>query len=206
MTMLSAGIINEAESPYFTEDFEGGNSGQFSNDGGFDNFTASTADVYAGNYSLLAEATYTDNNQYAAATVDSSGVQPSQTTHFFKDINSSESYGCAVRYLNSNGNVECSFMSNNPEWEVQDASGVTQISSGVGEWTSVTTSYDWSAGTFTVDFQQERNGSLSASHSGDLRHGVDVSVIRVSNYTSGRFENHSNDYMKSYFDDFEVAP
>ena len=201
--MLSAGIINPL---FFAEDFEDGSTGQFSNDGGLDVHQASTADVYAGSYSLLAETNSSTNNQYAAATVDSSGVQPSQTTHFFKDIDSSESYGCSVRFLNSNGNVECSFMSNNVQWEVQDASGITEISSGVEAWTSVTANYDWGAGTFTADFQQERNGDLSASHSGDLRHGVDVSVIRVSNYSSGEFKNFSNsNYMKSYFDDFEVA-
>lgn len=206
MSHVSAGIINESEGPYFTEDFEDGTTGRFSNDGGFDNFTATTADVYAGSYSVLAE-TNDAYNQYAVGTVDSLGVQPSQTTHLFKDIDSTESYGCSVRFLNSNSNVECSFMSNNPQWEVQDASGVTQISSGVEAWTSVTTSYDWSASTFTVDFQQERNGSLSASHTGDFRHGVDISTIRISNYNDGDFENFSyTTVMKSYFDDFEVLP
>jgi hypothetical protein len=203
MTILSAGIINAVEGPYFTEDFENGTTGQFSNDGGLDTFEASTADAYAGSYSLFVENNTGTGNYYAAATVDSSGVQPSQSTHLFHDASSSESYGGAVRFLNSNGNVECSFMSDNFEWAVQDANGITGLSSGNSNWTSVTTDYDWSAGTFTTDFQQERNGSTSASHTGDLRHGVDISTIRLSNYTSGRFDDSKEMYF--YFDNFEVA-
>lgn len=195
--ILSAGISNE----YFYDGFEDG-----STDGWVGNISlsASQTEVYYGDYTAYMDVNNSDSSEYVQNEISSAGIQPSQISFAFKDRDIDDAYGCAVRLGNSSPGVEASFMSNNPQWEYQDLNGITQIDSGVYEWTHVTIDFDWDAGTFSGTFEQVENGSTTASFSGDLVAGIDIALIEITNYSGGQFDSFSGNYMDAYFDEFEV--
>jgi outer membrane protein assembly factor BamB len=118
----------------------------------------------------------------ASTTVVPGGIQPLTFSYAFDGFDPDTSDGGAVRLRNSNGEVECSFMTNGPQWEVEDANGITQIDSGESGWVLVSAIFYWDVA-FSVTFE----GGLSAGYNGKLIHGVDIETIEISQYSDGSF-------------------
>jgi len=125
----------------------------------------------------------------------SGGGQISKFEYYWKE--EEKSYGGAARLRNSNGNVELSTSTNNPQWTVQDANGITQVNDGnanYNDWTRFTVTFDWSAGTFDIDFKNLATGLQETQTGFPLIQGVDIEEVELSNYNNGGFSDAAGHY------------
>jgi len=122
--------------------------------------------------------------------------------------------GGGLKLFNSNGNAECGFATNNPQWDVWNGY-VTEIYAGDGyeRWVRVEMVFDWSNGQVTFNVEDQSTGS-TASRTISLINGKDVSYIELLNYDRG-FGSEADyfslwidaiqafDGDEGYYDDFE---
>ncbi len=120
----------------------------------------------------------------------------------------SASWGAGVRLINSNGDPEVSFATDNPQWLVHDGNGTTQIKGDdgrYGHWVEVRIVFDWSAGTATIRAEELESGTVK-THSGPLKHSVDIETISIENYDSGSSPPWAVSDCYMWFDGFAVEP
>jgi|GEM_PF-1210941 len=100
---------------------------------------------------------------------------------------SDASWGGGIRLLNERGEVEIGFATNNPQWVVDDANGLSQVHQGVGYETWVTTSveFDWQESAALVRFVHPESGE-SVTQSRPLKRGRNVASIEVRGFTGER--------------------
>lgn len=136
---------------------------------------------HSGDYSAAASrGTYT--RRIAAADVTPS-APASEFSYYWLEVGGS--YGGGVRLLNDAGGVELGFATDNPEWVVDDASGVDIVGSGEGyeRWVETAAAFDWAAGTAVVTFRDLESGeTYEGTHS--LKAGENVSRIQLCGFTS----------------------
>ncbi|ELZ48976.1 hypothetical protein C464_06180 [Halorubrum coriense DSM 10284] len=96
------------------------------------------------------------------------------------------SYGGGVRLKNSNGDYELGVATDNPAWVIDDANGQREPATGEGgysHWVRFLVVFDWSAGTFSVDFESYGPDEATYSESDiPLKQGVDVETVELWNY------------------------
>jgi hypothetical protein len=120
------------------------------------------------------------------ATADlGSGRRISEFSYYW--VESSRSWGGGIRLLNDAGEVEIGTTSDNPEWVVDGAEGITQVHPGTEyqRWIQVTLRFDWSDGTAEVEFRDTESGeTYTGTHS--LKRGENVRTIQLRGFTSER--------------------
>lgn len=124
----------------------------------------------------------THTRRIAAADVNTT-APATEFSYYWLEVGGS--YGGGVRLLNDAGEVELGFATDNPEWVVDDASGVEVVGSGEGyeRWVETAAAFDWAAGTADVSFRDLESGeTYEGTHS--LKAGENVSRIQLSGFTS----------------------
>ncbi|MFB6099669.1 MAG: fibronectin type III domain-containing protein [Candidatus Nanohalobium sp.] len=187
--------------------FDSKSDGSFTvNNGSFN--SAASDRVYDGSYSGSVQAdTPSDPDDFAVwQPWNGTGKQASEFEFYFQE--SSSSYGSGVRLKNSNGNYECGFATNNPQWNVDDSSGITEVYGGDGydRWIRVSATFDWSNSEFTVTFEDLQSGTTK-SYTGSFINGTDIAAVELHNYNSGNWhpaDNPDNTYM--WWDAFYTTP
>lgn len=120
------------------------------------------------------------------ATADlGSGRRIGEFSYYWSE--SSASWGGGIRLLNDAGDVEIGTTSDNPQWVVDDAEGITQVDSGTEyqRWVRVSLRFDWSDGTVEVGFEDTESGeSYTGTH--PLKRGENVRTIQLRGFTSER--------------------
>jgi len=152
----------------------------------------------------------TDTTAATAGTVVptgfSGGLQITTFEYYWKErIRSS---GGGIRLRNSNGNVELSTMTDNPQWEIETANGINEVKdprpaiAQYGSWTRFTVTFDWGAGTFDIDFETPSTGKQTTQTGFPLKNGVDIEQIELVNYSAGTFGSGVGDLIMSWDDIF----
>ncbi len=106
-----------------------------------------------------------------------------------------DSYGGGLRLINSNGNYECGFATDNAAWKVSHSSGVSKINSysDYDVWVRVKVTFDWSNDEFTVTYEGPYGSSTTKTFS--LKYGIDVKGLVMHNFKSGSWDTSDNCYM-----------
>ena len=177
---------------------DGFEDGSVSDTWDVNNLSAVQDRVFEGSYSA-----YTSNSSSGTYIArwqpsDLSGGAEIGFFRFYYQETTNQSGG-GFRLLNSNGNVEFGAASDNDEYEVDGATGITQLSDGSGydDWVRVTLTFDWSAGTVDVEFYNIPDDD-TATGTFDLKQGVDVETLQFDDYSSGSWQ--TGDSMDMWID------
>jgi chitodextrinase/type 1 fimbria pilin len=160
----------------YSESFEYGLRTWSVNDGGFRQRGASIdGSVSGGNFED------SSSKIQASDTVYPDGHQPRTFSYYYRETR--DSNGGGVRVTNSDGDIEVGFATDNPQWDVYDADGSTQIynGDGYGQWVYVEITFDWENDEYVLYVEDQSTGTTQ-THTGDLREGVDVERVEVANY------------------------
>lgn len=183
-------------------DFETGDTSRFDS---VNDLSANTSRTYSGSYSGYCNSP--QSNQPQAAVIPPNydgGVKISEFEYYYQEtINSS---GAGIRLINSNGNVEVGTASDNPQWAIDDGNGTDGEveKSQYDTWHRITLTFDWTAGTFSVDWD-DLGGSYSYTDSGrPLKQGVDVEKIQLDEYHAGNWQPGSA--IDMWYDEIRITP
>lgn len=140
--------------------------------------------VYDGSYAGYCGSS--QSNTYQARDVPngfSGGVKPSKFEYFWNET--ANSYGGGIRLINSNGNVEAGFATDNPQWEIDDGGGIETVYSGDGydRWIRYTITFDWSKGTFDIEFEDLQSGYVFTDYNRQLMRGLNIEAIQVEDFS-----------------------
>jgi PKD repeat protein len=169
---LNVVVLADARS----DSFESGLSKWSINDGGFQQRGASIDGSYsAGNFE--------DSSSKIQARWDAyeGGEQPRKFSYYYRETRNSN--GGGLRVKNSDGDIEVGFATDNPQWDIYDADGSTQIynGDGYGQWVYVEITFDWENDEYVLYVEDQSTGTTRI-HTGDLREGVDAERVEVANY------------------------
>jgi len=127
----------------------------------------------------------------------------------------SSSHGGGIKVFNSNGNPECGFATDNPQWTVWNGGDATEIYSGDGyeRWVRVEMVFDWTNGDVTFNIEDQASAT-SRSSTISLINGVDIERIELTNFSGLSWNSTSAfsmwidaiqalDGNDGYYDDFE---
>jgi len=157
--------------------------------------------VQTGGYAAYTTNIVSGDYQFRAEPFD--GGEPiTRFEYWYQETSSST--GAGVRLKNSNGNYECGFATDNPQWKVDDGNGTEQVGSpntNYGVWIRCTMTFDWDAGTFDIDVE-ETNGATFTDSGRPLKNGTDVQYVEAWDYGSGSWG--SGGGIDQWWDDFEV--
>jgi hypothetical protein len=108
------------------------------------------------------------------------------------------SFGEGLRLRNSNGAIEGGIAIDNPEWDVDDATGIGEVydpqsdpaatGDGYDRWVELTLLFDWHAGAFDARFRSFVDGSAEVEYTASdrsLRQEVDVASLELWDYDNG---------------------
>jgi hypothetical protein len=155
--------------------------------------------VKTGGHSAYTTNPIIDDYRFRAEPFD--GGQPiSRFGYFYQETNNSN--GGGVRLKNSNGNYECGFATDNPQWDVDDASGVNQVRSlkAYEQWVRCTMTFDWNAETFDIGLESANTTFTDSGR--PMKNGIDVQYVEAWNYTGGNWGSGVD--HEQWWDDFEV--
>lgn len=152
-----------------------------------DPFEIKTDYVRTGTYS----AGVTSDNQVAGPFGElplGSNNEPNSLEFHWYEVKPS-ARGAGWRILNSGGDAECSFATNNPEWRIEDANGIQDIYPGDGydRWIRVKFIFDWANGTFGYEIEDEQSGTVRSGSGHPLTYDQGANSFVITSYTSGSF-------------------
>ncbi len=158
---------------------------------------------YSGSYS----AGITDSSAdqaIAEARIYDLGARPNNMSFYWYETSSS--HGGGLRLYDSNGNHVVSFASDNPQWDLVDADGRTQVydgNSNFDDWIYVELDFDWATGTYDY-FIENTDTSNSVSGTRTLDSATNIEKLKIENYASGW----TSSSMYMWFDDihFDKGP
>lgn len=143
-------------------------------------------------------------HQAYARPYDGDGVQITSFEYYWQE--SSNSSGSGIRLINSNGNVEVGTASDNPQWNIDDGDGVNEVrnyqANSYNIWTRFTLTFDWDAGTFSVDFERPSTGQNYTDTGRPLKQGVDIARVQIDDFSTGAWQTGFE--VDSWFDDITV--
>jgi len=120
----------------------------------------------------------------------------------------SSSTGGGVRLVNSNGNNECGFALDNPQWFIEHGNGPYEKvnnADGTGRWIYVQFDLDFGAGNFDFFIQDTMTGTTE-SGTRPLLNGVDVDTVELRNFNRGGLQNFSaTDACYTWYDDVRIS-
>lgn len=169
--------------------------------------------VWTTNYgSQVSDRVYDGDNAYYASgdgtgiaatwTPYSGGGKPKKLSWVMQE--SSDSYGAGVRLKNSNGNYECGFAFDNPEWDIEDGNGFRQVqdrSSTYDRWVRFEITFHWNADAFDVSIEDQQDGTTYSESGIPLMNGTDLATIELRNYHSFSWDAGAIDH---WWDDVQL--
>jgi hypothetical protein len=118
------------------------------------------------------------------------------------------SFGQGIRLRNSDGQYEIGAASDNPEWDIDDANGVSEVFNPADEtynhWVRIRFDFDWGASppTADVEFVRVSDGKRETYSDRPLKQGTDVESLELWNYS---FDRWGNGNIVAWFDDIRSA-
>jgi len=123
-------------------------------------------------------------------TVYSDGRKPDVITYRYRETFSSN--GGGVRFVNSQGEYEFGIATDNPQYDISDANGVTNVGSGsYDRWTEVVVEPDWQNNTFSYNIN---NGE--ATGTGDMKQGLDIEKISLEKFGGTSWRSDTDIHMR----------
>jgi hypothetical protein len=108
--------------------------------------------------------------------------------------------------VNSNGNNECGFALDNPQWFIEHGNGPYEKvnnADGVGRWIYVQFDLDFGAGNFDFFIQDTMTGTTE-SGTRPLLNGVDVDTVELRNFNAlPKFT--ATDACYTWYDDVRIS-
>lgn len=131
------------------------------------------------------------------------GLQPDYIRWYY--LEQSNSFGGGIRLLNSNGNSEGGWATNNPEFAITDGTGSVTFDKPKEQiyetWHLVEILFDWQNSSYDILWQDIARPESLILKGRSLKNGLDVETISIENYDNG-FSGGSNMFM--WFDNIEV--
>ncbi|RDZ61373.1 hypothetical protein C5B90_19055 [Haloferax sp. Atlit-12N] len=181
------------------EGFEAGDSGVWTLEGPSQIVSNQS---YSGTYSLFT----TESSGSSFGVYDfGSETEISDLEFYFRE--SSTSFGGGVVLEDDSGTQLCGVGSNNPQVDVLDGNGTTEIDSGDGteRWVRFAiTSIDWDNETFSVEWEDMQSGSTATSTGHPLANSNGVRRVRLVSHTGNRWGDPS-DTVDNWFDDISIG-
>lgn len=148
-----------------------------------DSFTQSDQE-YKGSYSGGASSGGLNKRILAEKVLAPNGYKPSKLTYYYYEYQTS--HGGGIRIVNSDGEYEVGTATDNPEFDVSSAESIGQRDEGSGykNWVKVEINFDWKNDEFTYTFEDLNTGRTQTGTE-SLKHGKDLSKIRIENYNGG---------------------
>jgi len=135
------------------------------------------------------------------ATASFTSSQPSSASWYWRE--KVDQYSGALMIYNSNGNLEVSWGTDNPQWRVTDGDGSrSSIYSGDGyeRWIKVElTNIDWSSGTYDYRVEDMSSGHVETG-TRNLAQGVDAAEIKL-----GRIPEQGSNRAFMWWDDIQLS-
>lgn len=168
------------------------------------NFQIYSSPTYDGSYSAGIE--YDSTPEDVADIIPdltSGGYQASQFSFYWYENSSSS--GGGIRLLNSNGNPEIGFASDNNEWDIEDANGFSQVYGGDGyeRWIYVEMTFDWANGNADVYIEDLSSGTTSNNTGRPLINEVNIEKIKIKEYNNSAWGSQGAMYM--WFDNLKIT-
>lgn len=181
----------------FQDDFESGTLDNWE----VNNASINTGRTLSGGYSMYAGTGV--NNDYQARTRISpgGGEIPDFSYHYQETTNST---GAGFRVRNSDGQFELGVSTDNPEWDITDANGHQEVDGGSNydDWHKVEVTFDWSAGTFDVYWENLSTGRNGTYTDRPLIEGKDAEYLEFWEYNGGEWGNSD---IVHWIDDVSVS-
>ena len=121
----------------------------------------------------------------------SSARQPEMWEFFWRE--NSNSSGGGLRLLNSNGNYEVSFSTNNPQWVLSDGdqyNDTIKSDNGVYEdWVRVRIYFDWQNGEYDYEIENMNTGTSRSGSARSMENGLDIKRINLEIYNGNWFSS-----------------
>lgn len=184
--------------PFYTEGFESGLTDWTVASGATLATDTTASRVHEG--STSAHATTSDSNGLVAASdvwPDGGGTQIS--TFSFSYMETTNSSGGGFRLKNSSGGYELGMASDNPEWSIDDGEGFVQyvgsgqLSPSYDVWNTVTVWFDWSAGTYTLEWTRPDRTTEFYRRDAPLITGENVETLELWDHTGEVWQSSSLD-------------
>lgn len=199
--LAPGGINNLTVFPWF-DGFESGLDDWTVND-----LSVATDRVYEGSNSAYSANAQTNQPQ-AYVEFDDVGVgarRIESVEWYWQETSGSK--GGGLRILNSDGNVECGFATDNPEWYVFDADNDTaRVDGGTGYdlWVYTRLWFDWENSEFCLRVKDIDGGGGGHSSKHGLAHGVDAARINIDCFHTGGGGWQGGDGIEMWFDSLLV--
>ncbi|SRR6056297_776870 len=125
---------------------------------------------------------------------------PDTFEHYW--LEESSSRGGGLQLIDSDGNMICGFATDNPEWELDDGDGNTEIYAGDGyeRWIYVKFTFDWDNGQYDYYVEDLQSGHTE-SGTRSLKYNTNIERINLHHFESGSWSSQST-YM--WWDDFAI--
>lgn len=165
--------------------------------------TTDTSVVYEGSQSANCNSNSDTPCATNAPSFTSSGYPISEFDFNFNEPSAQQ--GGGIRLWNSNGNTELGVATNNPQWEISDADGVSVVNDNTANydsWVEVRVSFDWGAGKYDISIENPTNNIVYEDVDRNLTNGVDFSYFTINRYHQSVWDNGSTNMN---YDSIEVA-
>jgi len=167
-------------------DFETGNTSRWDTDGGL---SATSGSPPFNSGSFVGRTSVSSRSSPSASVTPaliSGGAEIREFEFYYQEVDPTNTFEGGFRLKNSNGNEELQLENLSPQWAVLHAGGETTIDDGNGavdEWHRVTATFDWSAGTFDVDWENVETSNQASQTGFSLKQGVDVAEVEITGGT-----------------------
>lgn len=166
--------------------------------------TAVSNRANTGTYAGYCGTAQSGTHQAYARPYDGDGVQITSFEYYWQETQNSSGNG--IRLINSNGNVEVGTATDNPQWEIDDGNGLSEVTNyqtnAYDIWTRFTLTFDWGVGTFSVDFERPSTGQNYTETGRPLKQGVDIARVQIDDFSGGTWQSGTG--IDSWFDDITV--
>ena len=174
---------------FHTADYENGLGEWIANE---DAFVQKTNYSFEGNASAGIQEPGSDIDNVVLGYWEAGSAMQPEMWEFFWRENSSSSGG-GLRLLNSNGNYEVSFSTNNPQWVLSDGDQYNdEIKSDNGvyeDWVRVRMYFDWQNGEYDYEVKNMNTGTNRSGSGRSMENGLDIKRINLEIYNGNWFNS-----------------
>ena len=174
---------------FHTEDYENGLGEWIANE---DGFVQKTNYSFEGNASAGIQEPGSDIDNVVLGYWEAGSAMQPEMWEFFWRENSSSSGG-GLRLLNSNGNYEVSFSTNNPQWVLSDGDQYNdEIKSDNGvyeDWVRVRFYFDWQNGEYDYEMENMNTGTSRSGSARSMENGLNIKRINLEIYNGNWFNS-----------------
>lgn len=144
------------------------------------NFNIKSDYAYGGSYSAGQDSDGSSADAIWAPSDLSGGEQVSKISFYWREL--TDQTGVTFQFVDSSGNSIFEAGSKNPEWELDDGTGLTEIYANSGDyqvWIYFEFTFDWSAGTYDY-YMEDMSDGHTESGTRDLSNNTDFEKLKIN--------------------------